>query len=303
MGMMDGKVVVVTGAGRGVGRGVALLMAAEGAQVVVNDIGAALDGSGGEQTPAQEVVSEIEAAGGEAVANYDSVSEWASAAKIVQCALDTYGRIDAVVNNAGILRDVIFHKMTEGDWDAVVNVMLKGTFNVSRHAADHFRRQESGAFVHMTSTAGLIGAIGQANYAAAKLGIVGLSNTIARDMEKYRIRSNCLAPSGWTRMIASIPTDTPAQQKRVAQRMTVKAEMNAPLTVFLCSDAAAGVSGQVFYVRKNELFLFNQHRPIRGVHRSDGWTPATIAEHALPSFKPNFTPLDRTVTVFPYDAI
>ncbi len=303
MGMMDGKVVVVTGAGRGVGRGVALLMAAEGAQVVVNDIGAALDGSGGEQTPAQEVVSEIEAAGGEAVANYDSVSEWASAAKIVQCAVDTYGRIDAVVNNAGILRDVIFHKMTEGDWDAVVNVMLKGTFNVSRHAADHFRRQESGAFVHMTSTAGLIGAIGQANYAAAKLGIVGLSNTIARDMEKYRIRSNCLAPSGWTRMIASIPTDTPAQQKRVAQRMTVKAEMNAPLTVFLCSDAAAGVSGQVFYVRKNELFLFNQHRPIRGVHRSDGWTPATIAEHALPSFKPNFTPLDRTVTVFPYDAI
>jgi len=303
MGMMDGKVVVVTGAGRGVGRGVALLMAAEGAQVVVNDIGAALDGSGGEQTPAQEVVSEIEAAGGEAVANYDSVSEWASAAKIVQCAVDTYGRIDAVVNNAGILRDVIFHKMTEGDWDAVVNVMLKGTFNVSRHAADHFRRQESGAFVHMTSTAGLIGAIGQANYAAAKLGIVGLSNTIARDMEKYRIRSNCLAPSGWTRMIASIPTDTPAQQKRVAQRMTVKAEMNAPLTVFLCSDAAAGVSGQVFYVRKNELFLFNQHRPIRGVHRSEGWTPATIAEHALPSFKPNFTPLDRTVTVFPYDAI
>ncbi len=303
MGMMDGKVVIVTGAGRGVGRGVALLMAAEGAQVVVNDIGAALDGSGGEQTPAQEVVREIEAAGGEAVANYDSVSEWASAEKIVQCALDTFGRIDAVVNNAGILRDVIFHKMTEADWDAVVNVMLKGTFNVSRHAANHFRKQESGAFVHMTSTAGLIGAIGQANYAAAKLGIVGLSNTIARDMEKYRIRSNCIAPSGWTRMIASIPTDTPAQQKRVAQRMSVKPEMNAPLTVFLCSDAASGVSGQVFYVRKNELFLFSQHRPIKGVHNSEGWTPASIAEIALPSFKPCFTPLDRTVTVFPYDAI
>jgi len=303
MGMMDGKVVIVTGAGRGVGRGVALLMAAEGARVVVNDIGAALDGSGGEQTPAQEVVDEIAKAGGEAVASYDSVSEWASSQKIVQCALDTFGRIDAVVNNAGILRDVIFHKMTEGDWDAVVNVMLKGSFNVSRHAADHFRKQESGAFVHMTSTAGLIGAIGQANYAAAKLGIVGLSNTIARDMEKYRIRSNCIAPSGWTRMIASIPTDTPAQQKRVAQRMTVKAEMNAPLTVFLCSDAAAGVSGQVFYVRKNELFLFSQHRPIRSVHRSEGWTPATIAEHAMPSFKPNLTPLDRTVTIFPYDAI
>jgi len=303
MGMMDGKVVVVTGAGRGVGRGVALLMAAEGAQVVVNDIGASLDGEGAEATPAQEVVSEIERAGGEAVASYDSVSEWASAGKIVQCALDTFGRIDAVVNNAGILRDTIFHKMTESDWDAVVNVMLKGSFNVSRHAADHFRKQEAGAYVHMTSTAGLIGAIGQANYAAAKLGIVGLSNSIARDMQKYRIRSNCIAPSGWTRMIASIPTDTPAQQKRVAQRMAVTAEMNAPLTVFLCSDAANEVSGQVFYVRKNELFLFSHHRPIRSVHRSDGWTPASIVEHALPSFRPNFTPLDRTVTVFPYDAI
>lgn len=303
MGMMDGKVVVVTGAGRGVGRGVALLMAAEGAQVVVNDIGAALDGSGGEQTPAQEVVDEIEAAGGQAVASYDSVADWSSAEKIVQCALDSFGRIDAVVNNAGILRDVIFHKMSESDWDAVVNVMLKGSFNVSRHAANHFRKQESGALVHMTSTAGLIGAIGQANYAAAKLGIVGLSNTIARDMEKYRVRSNCLAPSGWTRMIASIPTDSPAQQKRVAQRMTVKAEMNAPLTVFLCSDAASEVSGQVFYVRKNELFLFSQHRPMRSVHRSEGWTPATIAEHALPSFRPSLTPLERTVTVFPYDAI
>jgi NAD(P)-dependent dehydrogenase (short-subunit alcohol dehydrogenase family) len=271
--------------------------------VVVNDIGAALDGSGGEQTPAQEVVNEIEAAGGAAVASYDSVSEWNSAEKIVQCALDSFGRIDAVVNNAGILRDVIFHKMSESDWDAVVNVMLKGAFNVSRHAANHFRKQEAGAFVHMTSTAGLIGAIGQANYAAAKLGIVGLSNTIARDMEKYRVRSNCLAPSGWTRMIASIPTDNPAQQKRVAQRMTVKAEMNAPLTVFLCSDAAAEVSGQVFAVRKNELFLFSQHRPVRSVHRGEGWTPAAIAEHALPSFRPSLTPLERTVNVFPYDAI
>jgi NAD(P)-dependent dehydrogenase (short-subunit alcohol dehydrogenase family) len=303
MGMMDGKVVVVTGAGRGVGRGVALLMAAEGARVVVNDIGAALDGSGSAETPAQEVVGEIEAAGGEAVANCDSVSGFDSAGRIVQCALDSFGRIDAVVNNAGILRDVIFHKMTESDWDAVIDVMLKGAFNVSRHAADHFRRQESGAFVHMTSTAGLIGAIGQANYAAAKLGIVGLSNSIARDMQKYRIRSNCLAPSGWTRMIASIPTNDPAQQKRVAQRMAVKAEMNAPLTVFLCSDAAAEVTGQVFAVRKNELFLFSQHRPVRGVHRSDGWTPADIAEHALPSFRPNLVPLERTVNVFPYDAI
>jgi NAD(P)-dependent dehydrogenase (short-subunit alcohol dehydrogenase family) len=303
MGMMDGKVVVVTGAGRGVGRGVALLMAAEGARVVVNDIGVALDGTGGEATPAQSVVEEIRSAGGEAVACLESVSEWASAGRIVQCALDTFGRIDAVVNNAGILRDVIFHRMEESDWDAVVNVMLKGSFNVARHAAPHFRSQGAGAYVHMTSTAGLIGAIGQANYAAAKLGIVGLSNSIARDMQKYGIRSNCVAPSGWTRMIASIPTDTPAQQKRVAQRMEIRAEMNAPLSVFLCSDAAHEVTGQVFYVRKNELFLFSQHRPIRGVHRAEGWTPQSVLEHALPSFRASLVPLDRTVTVFPHDAI
>ena len=280
-----------------------MLLASRGANVVVNDIGASLGGDIDNESTAQKVVREIREAGGEAAASADSVSTWASAEKIIQCALDSFGRIDAVVNNAGILRDVIFHKMTESDFDAVVNVMLKGSFNVSRHAANHFRKQEAGAFVHMTSTAGLIGAIGQANYAAAKLGIVGLSNSIARDMEKYRVRSNCLAPSGWTRMIASIPTDNPAQQKRVAQRMTVKAEMNAPLTVFLCSDAAAEVSGQVFSVRKNELFLYSQHRPVRGVHRSEGWTPATIAEHALPSFRPSLTPLERTVNVFPYDAI
>jgi NAD(P)-dependent dehydrogenase (short-subunit alcohol dehydrogenase family) len=301
--ILKGKVVLVTGAGRGVGRAIAIEAAKAGAAVAVNDLGVGIGGEGADAGPAQEVVNEIEAMGGRAIALTKSVASWNDAHEMVAETVDRLGGLDGLVNNAGNLRDVIFHKMTESDFDAVVNVMLKGSFNVSRHAANHFRKQEAGAFVHMTSTAGLIGAIGQANYAAAKLGIVGLSNSIARDMEKYRVRSNCLAPSGWTRMIASIPTDNPAQQKRVAQRMTVKAEMNAPLTVFLCSDAAAEVSGQVFSVRKNELFLYSQHRPVRGVHRSEGWTPATIAEHALPSFRPSLTPLERTVNVFPYDAI
>jgi len=160
--MLEGKVAVVTGSGRGIGAAIARLMAQHGAKVVVNDIGVGLGGEGGDETPAQEVVNEIRRSGGEAAASYDSVADFKSAAKIVQCALDNFGRIDCVVNNAGILRDVIFHKMTEDDWDAVVNVMLKGAFNMCRHAAEHFRQQSSGAFVHMTSTSGLVGGMGQA---------------------------------------------------------------------------------------------------------------------------------------------
>lgn len=301
--MMEGKVAVVTGAGRGIGRAIAMLMAQHGASVVVNDIGVALDGSGSDATPAQMVVNEIAAAGGKAVANCDSVSGFGSAAKIVQCALDSFGRIDCVVNNAGILRDVIFHKMTEEDWDTVVNVMLKGAFNMSRHAADHFRKQESGSFVHMTSTSGLIGAMGQANYSAAKLGIVALSKSIAVDMARFNVRSNCIAPVAWTRMTASIPAKDPAAAKRIEQRKQVTAEHNAPLAVFLASDAAQGVNGQVFSVRKNEIYLMSQSRPLRGIHRSEGWTPETCADHLYPALKSAFYPLDRTADVFSWDSI
>ncbi len=302
--MVEGKVVVVTGSGRGIGRAIAMLMAQHGAKVVVNDIGVALSGEGGDKTPAQEVVNEIRKAGGEAVPNYDSVAEFRSAAKIVQCALDSFGRIDGVVNNAGILRDVIFHKMTEEDWDAVVNVMLKGAFNTSRHAAEHFRQQSSGAFVHMTSTSGLIGAMGQANYSAAKLGLVALSKSIAVDMARFNVRSNCIAPVAWTRMTASIPAKDPATQKRIEQRKLVTAEHNAPLAVFLVSDAAAGVNAQVFATRKNEIFLMSQSRPLRGIHRAEGWTPDTCAEHMYPALKSGFyAPTERTGDVFPWDSI
>lgn len=302
-GIVEGKVVVVTGAGRGIGAAIAKLMARHGAKVVVNDIGASLGGDGGDQTPAEEVVGEIRKNGGEAVASYDSVAEFASAGKIIQCALDNFGRIDGVVNNAGILRDVIFHKMTEQDWDAVVTVMLKGAFNCSRHAADHFRRQESGCFVHMTSTSGLVGAMGQANYSAAKLGMVALSTSIAIDMQRFNVRSNCIAPVAWTRMTASIPSKDPAAKKRIEQRMQVTPEYNAPLAVFLASDAAKDVTAQVFSVRKNEIFLMSQSRPMRGIHRAEGWTPDTCAGHMLPAMKSWFVPLQRTADVFSWDSI
>ena len=302
--MLEGKVVVVTGAGRGIGAAIARLAAQHGAKIVVNDIGVALDGAGGDQTPAQEVVNEIKKAGGEAAPNYDSVAEFASAAKIIQCALDNFGRIDAVVNNAGILRDVIFHKMSESDWDSVVNVMLKGAFNCSRHAADHFRKQESGAFVHMTSTSGLIGGMGQANYGAAKLGMVALSKAIAVDMSRFNVRSNCIAPVAWTRMTASIPAKDPATAARIEQRKQVTPEHNAPLAVFLASEAAKGVNAQVFATRKNEIFLMSQSRPLRGVHRADGWTPDRCAEHLYPALKSWFyPPTERTGDVFPWDSI
>jgi len=301
--MVEGKVVVVTGAGRGIGAAIAKLMAVHGARVVVNDIGASLAGEGGDKAPADAVVSEIKRAGGEAVSSFDSVAEFASAAKIIQCAVDSFGRIDCVVNNAGILRDVIFHKMTEDDWDSVITVMLKGAFNTCRHAAEHFRKQESGSFVNMTSTSGLVGAMGQVNYGAAKLGMVGLSKNIAIDMQRFNVRSNCIAPVAWTRMTASIPSKDPAAARRVEQRKQVTAEHNAPLAVFLASDAAKEVTGQVFSVRKNEIFLMSQSRPLRSIHRSDGWTPETCAEHMLPAMKSWFFPLDRTADVFPWDSI
>ena len=300
---VEGKVVIVTGSGRGIGAAIARLMAQHGAKVVVNDIGASLAGEGGDATPAQEVVDEIRSAGGDAVADYHNVAEFNTAAKIVERAVDTYGRIDCVVNNAGILRDVIFHKMTEEDWDAVIRVMLKGAFNMCRHAAEHFRKQESGSFIHLTSTSGLIGAMGQVNYGTAKMGLVGLSKNIAVDMQRFHVRSNCIAPVAWTRMTASIPPKDPAAARRMERYQQITAEHNAPLAVFLASDAAAGVTGQIFSVRKNEIFLMSQPRPLRGIHRSDGWTPDTCAEHLLPALRTSFYPLDRTSDVFSWDSV
>lgn len=301
--LLEGKVALVTGGGRGVGRGICLALAEAGAKVVVNDLGATLDGELDNEQPAQEVVRAIKAMGGEAVADGGSVAEWNAAHQMVRTAVETFGRIDIVVNNAGILRDVMFHRMSEAEFDAVQAVHLKGSFNVSRAAAPFFKEQGSGSYVHMTSTSALIGNFGQANYMAAKLGVMALSKSIAIDMQKFGVRSNAVAPFAWTRMVSSIPNETPEQKKRVAGLMKLVPEKVAPFVVALCADEARDVSGQVFGVRNNEIYLFSQPRPIRTAHRSEGWTPESVLETALPMMQNDFYPLHRSGDVFTWDPV
>ena len=300
---LEGKAVLVTGAGGGIGRDFALAMAAAGAKVLVNDIGASVKGEGRDAGPAQRVVEEIRSRGGAAVASTDSVSEWESANRIVQTAIDAFGRLDVVVNNAGILRDRFFFNLSPEDWRAVIDVHLNGSFYVSRAAAPYFKSQQSGCYVHMTSTSGLVGNLGQANYSAAKLGIVGLSKSIALDMAKYQVRSNCISPFAWSRMIGSIPAETEDQKARVEKLKSMQTEKIAPLAVFLASEAAAEVSGQIFAVRANEIFVMSQSRPLRSVHRAEGWTPESIASHAIPALRAHFYALDRSQDVFSWDPL
>ena len=301
--IVAGKVAIVTGAGRGIGRGIALLLAREGARVVVCDIGASLDGAGADVGPAQTVVNEIKKAGGEAITSTLSISEPGNAEKIVAAALDQFGRVDILVNNAGILRDRIFHRMSWSDWSDVINVHLHGSFAMSRACATHFREQNSGSFVHMTSTSGLVGNFGQANYMAAKMGIVGLSRGIALDMARFNVRSNCIAPFAWTRMVDSIPAESEQEKERVARMREMSPEKIAPLTVYLASDRAEGITGQILSVRNNEIYLFNQNRPIRTIHRSDGWTPEKLDAQLKGAFAPSFTPLERSGDVFSWDPV
>jgi NAD(P)-dependent dehydrogenase (short-subunit alcohol dehydrogenase family) len=299
---LDGKVAVVTGGGRGIGRAICLELASYGAHVVVNDLGSSIDGEGKDVSIAQSVVDEIKAAGGDAVANDDSVASWEGAQSIIATAQDNWGRLDIVVNNAGILKDRFFHKMEPEEWRAVIDVNLSGAFYVSRAAAPLFRERSKGCYIHFTSTGGLIGTTGQANYGASKAGIMSLSKQIALDMQRYNVRSNCVSPFAWTRMIDNIPND-PGQMERIRRLQSAGPEKIAPFVAFLASDRAQGVNGQIFAVRNNEIFLMSQPRPLRSVHRGEGWTLETIAEHALPALSPSFFPLDQSRDTFAWDPV
>lgn len=305
MGVLSGKVVLVTGGANGIGRECAVLAGREGAKVVVNDLGSGVTGKDDDSAEtAESVARQIRSAGGEAVSNQDSVASYAAVEAMVRQAVDAYGRIDAVINPAGILRDGMFHKMREADWDAVIEVHLRGAFNVSRAVVEQFRTQGGGSFVHFTSTSGLIGNLGQANYAAAKMGVVGLSRILAMEGAAKGVRSNVIAPFAWTRMIATIPVTDEASAQRVERMRTgMRADQVAQLAIALAADDAADVSGQIFAVRGNEVILFNQPRPVASVARGDGWTPETLLGDALKALKPRFTDLGASATVFPYDPV
>jgi NAD(P)-dependent dehydrogenase (short-subunit alcohol dehydrogenase family) len=301
--LLKDKVVVITGAGGGIGAEIAHLAARCGAAVVVNDLGGSPAGEGADRRAAQLVVDHIIAAGGRAVPNFASVSTADGAASIVKAAIESFGRIDAVVNNAGVLRDAMFHKMDNHDWEAVAAVNLSGCFYVARAAAPHFKEQNGGCYIHMSSTSGLIGNVGQVNYGATKMGVAGLSKCIALDMARYHVRSNCIAPFAFTRMVGTIPANSEENRKRleIVKRMTP--EKIAPFTVALMTDHAKDVSGQIFGVRNNEIILFSQPRPIRTVHTAEGWTPETCLSIALPALRPSFYKLERSPDIFSWDPI
>lgn len=304
MTLLAGKTIVVTGGAGGIGSAISLELGRLGANVVVNDIGASLKGEGADASAAQAIVDQITAAGGKAVVDGHSIADWDGAQAIIQTAVDAFGGVHGVVNNAGILRDRYFHNMDVEEWRAVIDVNLSGYFYVSRAAAPLFRQQNGGAYVHFTSTAGLVGTTGQANYGAAKAGIVGLSKQIALDMERFGVRSNCVSPFAWTRMTSNIPSDTPEQAERVRKLSQMAPEKIAPLVAYLLSDAAAGVNAQVFAQRNNEIFLMSQSRPIRSLHRGEpGWTAEDLAAYLEPVLRNDLYGLEQSRDVFPNDPV
>ncbi len=295
MGALSGKVVLVTGGGNGIGRDCALIAAQEGAKVIVNDLGGGLKGEDeGSAGPAEAVAAEIRAAGGEAVSNSDSVTSFRAVQGMVEQARDTFGGLHAVINPAGILRDVMFHKMSEAEWDSVIDVHMRGSFNVARATIELFREQNDGAYMFFTSTSGLIGNVGQANYGAAKMGIAGLSRIIAMEGARNNVRSNCIAPVAWTRMTQSVPVkDEAAAKRREMMAQMIRADQPARLSVAMITPAAANVSGQIFGASGENIILYSQPRPVETVTKESGWTIETILSEAIPKMEEKFTPLAR----------
>jgi len=299
--MLKDKVAIVTGAGRGVGKEIAKLMAANGAKVVVNDPGVSGEGEGHDDGPAQEVVNEIKAAGGDAVANFGSVASFEDATGMVKQALDTFGGLHIMCNPAGILRDRMFHKMSPDDWQEVVDVHLTGHFNMGRACINHFREQEYGRIINVSSTSGLIGQVGQTNYGACKMGIIALTRIMALESASKNITVNAIAPSANTRMTQSVPTpkDPKAAEMRRIRMERSKPEDIAPLCVWLASEEAGDVTGQTFLQRAGEITLFGVAEPIKTVHHHGGWTPQMIGEVAMPALRTMFKPPKVTPNYFP----
>lgn len=280
MGMLDGKVAVITGAGRGIGRGEALLFAQEGARVVVNDLGGEWDGTGADARAASQVVEEIAGAGGEAVPHFEDISEEAGAASLIAAALDTWGRLDVVVNNAGILRDRMVFNMSVEDWDAVMKVHLRGHFLVTRAAAMHWRErakageQVRGAIVNTSSTSGILGNVGQSNYGAAKAGIAAFSYIVAMEMARYGVTVNAIAPGARTRLTEKTFGELKLPE---GEFDSLAPENIAPMVAYLASDAAANITGQVFYVQGGLVQVYQGWTPVGEIQKDQRWTPAELA--------------------------
>ena len=307
MGRLDGKAAVVTGAGRGIGRAIAELLAAEGAAVVVNDVGSEVDGRGAGTSVADEVVAAIREKGGRAVASHESVADYAAAERIVGAAVREFGAIDVLVNNAGILRDRMLFNMSEEEWDAVIAVHLKGTFNCTRHAAVHMRQQRRGRIISISSTSGVYGNSGQANYGAAKDGIAGFTRVVSRDLGRYGITVNAVCPGALTRMSQTVPQG--ARRMRAERGLETSFEERgfplqnfgpenvAPWVFYLATDAARDVNGQTFLVMAGLVALLGYPVPVRTIQKDGRWTPeeiATIFPHTLGVDLANPAPPERT---------